>query len=87
MSLLRWLANRLKDLFYGPGNVHLDLGRVVSFIVSLAPVGAAIWNARLGKEINLQDFGLGIAAVVTACAVLIAAKDAEKRKAAAAAEE
>lgn len=78
---MRWLGRRCKDLFYGHGNKHLDLGRVLSFFAVMAPIGAAGWNVSLGKEIDLQAFGLGIAAVVTACAVLIVAKDREKRKA------
>lgn len=78
---MKWIGRRLKDLFYGLGNTHLDLGRVLSFFAILAPLGAAIWNAHLGKEIDLNAFGVGLAAVVTACAVLIAAKDSQKRKA------
>ena len=78
---LRWIGRRLKDLFYGTGNVHLDLGRVLSFFSILTPIAAAGYNMWLGKEIELQELGMGLAAVVTACAVLIKMKDAEARKA------
>ena len=78
---MKWLGRRFKDLFYSVGNRNLDLGRVLSFFAVMGPLCAAGYNMCLGKEINLQDFGLGLAAVVTACAVLIASKDAQRRKA------
>lgn len=78
---MKWIGKRLKDLFYGNGNKHLDLGRVLSLFAVMAPLAAAGWNVYLGLEIQLGEFGGGIAAVVTACAVLIASKDAQQRKA------
>lgn len=78
MKCLRWIAARLKDLFYGPNNAYLDLGRVVGFIAALCLIIAALWNMLvLGKEIDLGPGGLGggLAAVVGAIAGLIAAKD------------
>jgi hypothetical protein len=78
---LRWIGNRAKDLFYGPGNVHLDLGRLVSFWSVITVIGATCWNVYLGKPIELQQLGLGLGAVITACAAFIKWKDAEKRKA------
>lgn len=77
MKLLRWIAARLKDLFYGPGNRYLDLGRVVGFVAALAIICAALWNMWLGEPIELGPAGLGggLAAVVGAIAGLIAAKD------------
>lgn len=82
MRLLRWIAARLRDLFYGPGNTYLDLGRVVGFIAALALIGSAFWNMHLGKEIELGPAGLGggLAAVVGAIAGLIAAKDIARKK-------
>jgi hypothetical protein len=77
LTLVRWLAARLKDLFYGPGNAYLDLGRILATAVALALIGAQLWNIYLGKEIDLGPGGLGggLAAVITAIAALIAAKD------------
>jgi hypothetical protein len=73
----RWLADRIKDLFYGPGNMYLDLGRILATVTAVALVGAQLWNIYLGKEIDLGPGGLGggLAAVITAIAALIAAKD------------
>ena len=38
--LWAWLVRRLRDLFYGPGNVYLDLGRLLAAVTVLALVGA-----------------------------------------------
>lgn len=83
LSILRWLAARFKDLFYGPGNVYLDLGRILATATAAALLGAQAWNIYLGKEIDLGPGGLGggLAAVITAIAALIAAKDIAHRKA------
>lgn len=77
LSILRWLAARFKDLFYGPGNVYLDLGRILATATAAALIGAQFWNIYLGKEIDLGPGGLGggLAALITAIAALIAAKD------------
>lgn len=77
LGILRWFAVRLKDLFYGPGNVYLDLGRILATATAVALIGAQVWNIWLGKEIDLGPGGLGggLAAVITAIAALIAAKD------------
>lgn len=71
------------DLFKGPGNVYWDLGRIIAALAVLAPIAAALWNVHLGKEIDLGPGGLsgGIAAILTAAAVLIAAKDIARKKA------
>lgn len=76
-AVFRWVAARLKDLFYGPGNTYLDLGRIISTAVAIALIGAQLWNIHLGKEIDLGPGGLGggLAALITAIAALIAAKD------------
>lgn len=67
----------LKDLFYGPGNEHLDLARVVGGLAPATLVAAAVWNVYLGLPIELgpTGFGGGFAAVLTAAAALIYAKD------------
>lgn len=70
---MKWL----KDLFYGPGNQHLDLARVVGGLAPSTLVAAAAWNVYLGLPIDLgpAGFGGGFAAVLTAAAALIYAKD------------
>lgn len=77
LRLFKWAAVRLRDLFFGPGNVYLDLGRILATITALALICAQAWNIYLGKEIDLGPSGLGggLAAVLTAAAALIAAKD------------
>lgn len=81
-ALIGKCASRLRDLFFGPGNVYLDLGRVLSTIMAVALIGAQLWNMWLGKEVDLGPGGLGggLAAVLTAAAALIAAKDLSHRK-------
>ena len=66
-----------KDLLYGPGNLYLDLGRVLAFLLPLAMVGGAGWNVWLGLPLDLGPAGLGggLAAVATAVAALIYVKD------------
>lgn len=65
------------DLFKGPDNQHWDLGRIIGFLAPTALVLGAVWNVILGLPIDLGPTGFagGIAAVVTACAALIYAKD------------
>ena len=71
----------LQDLFKGVGNAYWDLGRIMAFL-SLLPVPlAAIWNAFKGESLDLMALGGGIAAVVTAAAVLVAAKDLARNNA------
>lgn len=70
----------LKDLFAGPDNAYWDLGRILGFIASLAMIGGAVWNVLLGLPLELgpAGFGGGFAAVLTASAALIYAKDRAK---------
>lgn len=75
MTALRWIGERLKDLFYGPANIALDLGRVIGFATAASLIGAAGWNAFLGEPIDLMAYGTGLAAVVGAIAALVAMKD------------
>jgi hypothetical protein len=75
----RWIAERLKDLFYGPGNKSLDHGRVMVF-VSVATVVAGVGhNVRLGQPIDLGPMGLpgGLGAILTA-AVIYIVKDRQR---------
>lgn len=65
----------IRDLFKGVGNAYWDLGRVMAFIALLPVPVSALWNAIHGEAIDLMALGGGIAAVLTASAALIAAKD------------
>lgn len=73
MRFLRWLAERLKDLFYDATNGHLDPGRVTGWIITASVLGAAAWNVHLGKEIDLGVSGYpgGLAALLGALAAYI----------------
>lgn len=81
VRLWRWIAERLKDLFYSVGNEHLDLARLVgAFFAGLAAF-ALFWNAlHLGKEIDLAAFLGGLTALAGGIAALIATKDWARRK-------
>ena len=48
-----------KDLFYGPGNKHLDLGRVIAFLSFLPLFAAAVYNMRLGQSLDIMALGGG----------------------------
>jgi hypothetical protein len=82
LFIVKRIVKWLRDLFYGPGNIYLDLGRILSTLVALALIGGQLWNMYLGKEIDLGPGGLGggLAAILTAAAALIAAKDIARRK-------
>lgn len=79
--MLQRLVNFFKDLFMGPGNTFWDLGRIAVGVSLATEVGAAIFNMIIGEQvINLLELGTGIAAILTAGAALIAAKDIAKAK-------
>lgn len=67
----RWIANRLKDLFYGVGNNHLDHGRVAAFVSIAIMIRATFYNMSLGQPIDLGPSGLGggLAAILTAAVI------------------
>jgi hypothetical protein len=67
----------LRDLFFGPENQFLDLGRILAFGSALAMIAGAVWNVLLGLPLELgpTGFGGGLAAVLGGCAALIYAKD------------
>lgn len=71
----------LKDLFYGHGNAAADLGRIIGFLLIVAMIGAELWNIHLGLPIEIDKLGVGFAAVTTAIAALIYAKDRAKTEA------
>lgn len=66
-----WIKERFKDLFYDPTNKHLDSGRCVVALSLLTIMDAVAWNMHLGKEINLNELGVGLAAVLTALVVYL----------------
>lgn len=70
----------LKDLFYGPGNVSADLGRILGAVGVLMMLGGQVWNIALGLPLELGPAGLGggLAAVIGAVAALVYAKDRAK---------
>lgn len=74
----------IRDLFYGPGNHYLDLGRVIAFAGVLASLSAAVWNAAHGVPFDLGPSGFlgGMGAVIASAAALIGAKAWERRQAA-----
>lgn len=74
----------LKDLFYGPGNHFLDLGRLVAFAGLVTSIAAAGWNVYLHQPFDLGPTGFlgGMAAVISAGAALIGAKAWERRQSA-----
>lgn len=61
----------IKDLLYDSTNTHLDNGRLIAFLSLGALVIAAGWNMHLHKEINLSEFGTGMAAILTALVVYV----------------
>jgi hypothetical protein len=73
MNALRWIAERLKDLLYTPGNDHLDVGRVTALGASALLTGAAIYNMTLHEPIDLGPGGLGggLAGILTAAVIYI----------------
>lgn len=70
----------LKGLFYGPGNLDPDIGRIGGALAILAMFLAAGWNVSLGLPIELgpTGFGGGLAAVCTAVGAWIYVKDRAK---------
>jgi hypothetical protein len=70
----------IKDLFYGPGNLAADLGRIVGALAVAMMLGGQVWNIMLGLPIELGPTGLGggLAAVLGGAAALIYAKDRAK---------
>lgn len=70
-----WIGDRLKDMFYGEGNTHAELGRVVVGLSGALMGLAVFWNMlAMHQVIDLAALGGGLAAIITAGAGLIAAK-------------
>ncbi len=70
----------IKDLFWGPGNLAADLGRIIAFGAAVMMLCAQIWNVRLGLPIDLGPGGLGggLGVVMGGIGALIYAKDRAK---------
>jgi hypothetical protein len=71
MKALRWIRDRLKDLFYNSTNDHLDSGRCIAFLSLSTLVCAVGWNMHLRKEINLSELGVGLSAILTALVIYV----------------
>lgn len=79
---LRWIAERLKDLFYSVGNEHLDLARLIGALFAGLAAFSLFWNSlHLGREIDLAAFLGGLTALAGGIAVMIATKEWARRKA------
>jgi hypothetical protein len=68
-----WIAERFKDLWYGPGNDHLDSGRVLAWIAVTSLIAGQVQDIYLRQPIDLGPGGLGggLAAVVGALGVYL----------------
>lgn len=80
MKFLKWIRKISYDMFYGPGNEHADLGRILAFFSVLTTFGGALWNTLLGLPLELGPTGYpgGLALVLGGAAALIYAKDRAK---------
>lgn len=67
----------LRDLFAGPGNASWDLGRIIGTLAFLSVLAALAYTMAMGLPVDLGVTGFpgGLAAVITAIAAFIAAKD------------
>jgi hypothetical protein len=65
----------IADLFKGPGNHYWEIGRIILGMASSLMALATLWNIHLHQAIDLSALGTGLAAVITAGAILIPAKD------------
>lgn len=71
-----WIADRLKDLFYGENNLHLELNRAFAGLAGFLMLAGMAWDIFKGQPIDLGPGGLGggLAAVITASGLAISAK-------------
>lgn len=72
----------LKDLFYGHNNEAADLGRILGFFGVLGVLASVGWNMSLGLPLDIDKIGIALAAVLTAAAALVYAKDRARTEAA-----
>jgi hypothetical protein len=77
MKFLRWLGKIFRDLFYGVGNQHAELARILATFSIFAMFFGEGWNVYLGLPLELgpAGFGGGLAAVIGAAAAWTYAKD------------
>lgn len=68
----------IRDLFMGVGNQNWDIGRIGGALAVLSMMAAEVWNITLGLPIDLDKFGVGMAAVLGGAAAWIYAKDRAK---------
>ena len=68
----------LKDLFMGGQNEYWDEGRILAAVGTFLIFMAEVWNMLLGLPIEIDKVGVAEAAVLTASAALIYAKDRAK---------
>lgn len=71
MKALRWIGERLKDLFYDPTNTKLDTGRVAAWLSIALFVSAVRWNMHLQKPIELDKLATGLTIILGACVVYL----------------
>jgi len=62
----------------GIGNEHWDEGRIIAGFGQFLIFMAEVWNMLLGLPLEIDKLGIAEAAVVTASAALIYAKDRAK---------
>jgi hypothetical protein len=70
----------LADLFKGPGNHYWEIGRIILGMSSSLMAFATLWNIHLRQAVDLSALGTGLAAIITAGAILIPAKDWARSK-------
>jgi len=80
--ILRWIATRLKDVFYDTDNEHLDGARVIAYVAILSELWAVKHNMQLKQPIDLGPGGLGggLTGILGAAAGFLAAKAWSKKK-------
>jgi len=79
----RWIAERLKDVFYDTDNEHLDGARVLAYLTIFAELWAVRHNMQLKQPIDLGPGGLGgaLTGILTASAAFLVGKAWAKKKA------
>lgn len=68
---IRWVADRLKDVFYDPTNTHLDPGRLISYVAVGMLLIALRHNMLMKLEIPIDKLGQGLAVILTALVVYV----------------
>jgi hypothetical protein len=81
-SIFRWIAERLKDVFYDTDNEHLDGPRLATYAAIATEIAAAYHNKQLKVAIDLGPGGLGggLGTILTAGAAFWIGKAYAKKK-------